>query len=107
MERVEKLLERLELVYVEMDPGDALFFHPNLLHRSDQNRSDNPRWSMIVCYNSVENKPYDVTHLTQYMPLTKVPDAAVLEAGGRRFSGASEKTPYSMMWRKWIPPWQR
>jgi hypothetical protein len=89
MERVGKLLERLELVYVEMDPGDTLFFHPNLLHRSDQNRSDNPRWSMIVCYNSVENKPYDPT-LFQYMPLTKVPDATVLEAGGRRFSGASE-----------------
>src|SRR5215212_5063966 len=36
-ERVDELAKRLELVYVEMDPGDALFFHPNLLHRSDQN----------------------------------------------------------------------
>ena len=25
-----------ELVYVELDPGDTLFFHSNLLHRSDQ-----------------------------------------------------------------------
>jgi ectoine hydroxylase len=90
LERVEKLLERLELVYVEMDPGDALFFHSNLLHRSDQNQSDHPRWSMIVCYNSVENKPYDLTHLTQYMPLTKIPDATILEAGDRRFSGTGE-----------------
>ena len=30
--------KRLELVYVEMAPGDVLFFHANLLHRSDQNR---------------------------------------------------------------------
>ena len=36
-ERVEELLkrpERFPLVYVEMEPGDTLFFHPNLLHRS-------------------------------------------------------------------------
>src|SRR5947209_13465926 len=46
-ERVEELLkrpERFPLDYVEMNPGDALFFHPNLLHRSDQNRSEHPRW---------------------------------------------------------------
>ena len=30
---------------MEMSPGDILFFHANMLHRSDQNRSDNPeRW---------------------------------------------------------------
>src|SRR5437868_821287 len=46
-DRVAKALERLDLVHVEMAPGDTLFFHCNLLHRSDQNRSDNPRWSMI------------------------------------------------------------
>jgi hypothetical protein len=36
---VTELLGRLELVYVEMEPGDAVFFDSNLLHRSDQNRS--------------------------------------------------------------------
>src|SRR3954469_5744734 len=38
LERVAKALERLDLVHVEMAPGDTLFFHCNLLHRSDQNR---------------------------------------------------------------------
>ena len=52
MERVGEVLKRPPLEYVEMEPGDALFFHPNLLHRSDQNRSENPRWSMICCYNA-------------------------------------------------------
>ena len=47
MERVNAALERMELVYVEASPGDALFFHSNLLHRSDQNRSPDPRWSLI------------------------------------------------------------
>jgi ectoine hydroxylase len=47
-ERVDRILERLELLYLEMEPGDTMFFHPNLLHRSDQNRSANPRWSMML-----------------------------------------------------------
>src|SRR3954449_4268737 len=34
-ERVAEGLRRLELVHVEMAPGDTLFFHCNLLHRSD------------------------------------------------------------------------
>ena len=38
-EVVDALTRRLELVYVEMDPGDALFFHANTLHRSDRNTS--------------------------------------------------------------------
>src|ERR1041384_4181144 len=54
MERVEAALKRLELVYCELDPGDALFFHCNLLHRSDQNRREHPRWAVICCYNSME-----------------------------------------------------
>ena len=34
--RVEAALERMELVYCELEPGDAIFFHGNTLHRSDQ-----------------------------------------------------------------------
>ncbi len=90
MERVEKLLERQELVHAEMEPGDTLFFHANLLHRSDKNNSDHPRWSMIVCYNAARNNPYKESHHPRYTPLTKVPDSAILEAGARRFSAASE-----------------
>ena len=43
MERVEAAMQRYELRYIEAEPGDALFFHCNLLHRSDQNRSVHPR----------------------------------------------------------------
>ena len=34
---------RFPLVYCEMDPGDAMFFDCNILHRSDQNRSEQPQ----------------------------------------------------------------
>ena len=86
MERVGEALKRLELVYVEMDPGDCLLFHCNLLHRSDQNHSDKPRWSMICCYNAARNDPYKESHHPRYTPLHKVPDSAIKEAGLRRFA---------------------
>jgi ectoine hydroxylase-related dioxygenase (phytanoyl-CoA dioxygenase family) len=86
MERVREAEKVLERVYVEMDPGDVLFFHANLLHRSDQNNSENPRWAMICCYNAARNNPYKEHHHPRYTPLSKVPDAAIIEAGMRRFS---------------------
>ncbi|MDZ4781142.1 MAG: phytanoyl-CoA dioxygenase family protein [Planctomycetia bacterium] len=77
MERVNAALERMELSYVECQPGDALFFDGNLLHRSDQNLSDHPRWSLICCYNAARNSPYKVTRHPAYTKLEKVSDAAI------------------------------
>jgi ectoine hydroxylase len=88
MERVNEILKRLPLVYVEMEPGDALFFHANLLHRSDQNTSDHPRWSMICCYNAKHNDPYKESHHPRYTPLHKVPDAKIKETGLKRFAAS-------------------
>jgi ectoine hydroxylase len=86
LERVREAQKRLETVYVDMDPGDVLFFHANLLHRSDQNHSDEPRWSMICCYNAARNDPYKEAHHPRYTPLSKVHDSAIREAGMRRFA---------------------
>lgn len=77
MERVEAALERFELRYVEAEPGDTLFFHSNLLHRSDQNRSERSRWSLICCYNTRHNDPYKESRHPRYSPLSKVPDSAI------------------------------
>ncbi len=81
MERVNIALERMELEYAEMEPGSALFFHSNLLHKSDANLSEFPRWSLICCYNARSNDPYTTTHHSNYTPLAKVPRTAILEAG--------------------------
>lgn len=88
-ERVAEILKRLPLIYVEMDPGDTLFFHANLLHRSDQNHSAHPRWSMICCYNAARNNPYRESHHPRYTPLVKVPDSAIREAGVKRFGDSA------------------
>jgi len=77
-EHVEAALARFPLVYLELEPGDAVFFHCNLLHRSDANRSDHRRWNFIASYNTVENKPYKrVREYGNYEPLQQVPVGAI------------------------------
>ena len=79
--RVEEMLKSLELVYAELEPGDGLFFHANLMHRSDENRSEHRRWTVLFCYNAARNNPYLEHHHPQYTPLDKVSDDAVKAAG--------------------------
>ncbi len=76
-ERVAAALERLPLEYVEMEPGDGLFFHGNLLHRSDQNTSPDPRWALICCYNTRKNDPYKPSRHPNYSPLDMLEDTQV------------------------------
>jgi ectoine hydroxylase-related dioxygenase (phytanoyl-CoA dioxygenase family) len=94
-ERVE--LARLGLglahLHVLMEPGDALFFHCNLLHTSDQNTSDLRRWAMISSYNQVAlkcffnaNVPCQVRNAPEgpqptgpFRPLVQVANSAVRE----------------------------
>lgn len=76
---VDLALKTMEMVYVEIKPGDALFFHPNLLHRSAANLSDTARWSLISVYNRSENVPYNEPSQSSTIPLNAVPDEALLE----------------------------
>jgi ectoine hydroxylase-related dioxygenase (phytanoyl-CoA dioxygenase family) len=83
LERVEEAKKRMELVYCEMDPGTALFFHSNLLHTSEPNLSDHPRWGLICCYNTKHNDPFKKHHHPCYTPLDPVPDSAIKEIGAK------------------------
>lgn len=76
---VDLALKSMELVYVEINAGDALFFHPNTLHRSEANLSDKPRWSLISVYNRSSNTPYNEPSQSSIVPLTAVPDEALLQ----------------------------
>jgi ectoine hydroxylase len=90
LNRVKQAEKQLELVYCEMEMGDVVFFHCNTLHRSDQNRSDDRRWTLICCYNAASNDPYLDHHHPRYTPLEKVDDAEIKKAG-LKFSGASHQ----------------
>jgi ectoine hydroxylase-related dioxygenase (phytanoyl-CoA dioxygenase family) len=74
--------ERFDHSYVEMEAGDALVFDCNLLHRSDANTSDGPRWGYIASYNAVDNEPFRrVRDYGHYQELVPVPAGAFRSAG--------------------------
>jgi len=98
MKMVNKYKEKVEEVYCELEAGDALFFHSNLLHASGPNRSENPRWSIISCYNNVANTPdEDIT--SSFVPIKMVEDGRILAADSVLSEGvdfSSKKTDKSL-----------
>jgi ectoine hydroxylase len=84
-ERVRAALERMEVVHCELEPGSAVFFDCNLLHRSDRNDSNEPRWALICCYNAARNDPYKESRHPRYQYLEKCPDERVKEVGRRQW----------------------
>ena len=87
MERVGVVLEYLEVVSCEMEPGTALFFHSNLLHRSDSNESDDSRWALICCYSATSNPTFrPEARAGQYEKLERWSAAAVAEAVERHWA---------------------
>ena len=93
-ERVAVALGRYRSEPVVMEPGDAAFFHCNLLHRSQRNTSSLPRLSLINCYNTKENDPFIEHHHPRYSPLDRVADEELLPAL-RRHSARAQKRPSS------------
>ncbi|HIE96440.1 MAG TPA: phytanoyl-CoA dioxygenase family protein [Planctomycetes bacterium] len=83
-ERIAAALERLELVHVELEPGSAVIFHGNTLHRSDQNVSDHPRWAFICCYNTKRNNPWKESKHPRYSYLERWPAERITEIAERQ-----------------------
>ena len=78
---LDAAIERYEHMFVEMEAGDALVFHCNLLHRSDANNSDTYRWGYICSYNTVANAPFArLREYGNYEPLSTVPAGAFMAA---------------------------
>ena len=78
MEMVNNALKTMEIVYSELNAGDALIFHSNILHRSAANLSENPRWSIISCYCSQSNLAYNESSSSWKEPIKVVPNDAIL-----------------------------
>lgn len=82
--RVAVAEQYLERVYVELDPGAAVFFHSNLLHRSDANDSPNPRWTLIGCYYAASNPACNAPQYTGRPALIPEDDATILATARRQ-----------------------
>jgi ectoine hydroxylase-related dioxygenase (phytanoyl-CoA dioxygenase family) len=87
---VEEALKLCEKVYVELKAGDVLFFHPNLLHMSEANLSDKPRWSLISAYNLSYNKPFREKNTSCITPVSMVPDSTIMESAPTGLSAQSD-----------------
>jgi ectoine hydroxylase-related dioxygenase (phytanoyl-CoA dioxygenase family) len=84
MDFVNEASKVSELVYCELKAGDVLYFHSNILHRSEANLSDNARWSVISAYNLSYNRPFREKNLSCITPIQMVPDTAILESGKQK-----------------------
>jgi len=91
MDFVNEAIKNCETIFVELEPGDALFFHSNLLHASGANLSDKPRWSIISAYNLDHNKPFREKNTSCITPIKVVADSVLL---GSSPSGLSDKTDF-------------
>jgi len=87
--RMKEILKRQDPKFVEMKPGDAMFFHCNLLHYTDQNNSSDRRWAFLVSYNTKKNdlclKPH---HHAKYEKLHQIENKDV--AGGDNIVDATK-----------------
>jgi hypothetical protein len=81
--RIPYLETLFERVHVEMNPGDALFFHSNLLHTSGPNDSDKHRRSFIICYNALANPQMGEKQTFENRPCPVGPDDNILRAAGQ------------------------
>ncbi|XP_060068061.1 L-proline trans-4-hydroxylase-like [Ylistrum balloti] len=77
VDRVEAIQEKLQHVYAELDAGDALFFHCNVLHTSTDNTSADNRRGLILAYNRKSNNPGPHQKHPGYRPINQVSDDAV------------------------------
>jgi ectoine hydroxylase len=62
VERLEQILKVMPEVPIELDIGDAVLFHCNVLHASDDNHSSESRIGLLGCYNTRHNDPYKSVH---------------------------------------------
>jgi ectoine hydroxylase len=73
-ERLQVIRKVCREVPIEMDSGDAVIFHGNALHGSDDNRSEQSRMALIGCYNTRHNSPYKTDGHPTYQRQSRVYD---------------------------------
>jgi ectoine hydroxylase-related dioxygenase (phytanoyl-CoA dioxygenase family) len=61
-ERLQQILRHMPEVPIELEIGDFVMFHCNMLHASDDNNSNESRIALLGCYNTRHNDPYKSAH---------------------------------------------
>ena len=96
-QRVAAALELLPVEHATMEPGDAVFFHSNTLHRSDANDSDYPRWVLIGCFYRHGNPAAQYAKSTTAPAVVAVDDDRLMYTARRELAErASEPTAHGV-----------
>ena len=92
-ERLKFILNVLERVDCELNQGDALFTHCNLLHASNKNISGRSRRTLICCYNTKHNNPVIEHHHPCYKPLKILADDSIKKYNVNKFKNDDDFIP--------------
>jgi ectoine hydroxylase-related dioxygenase (phytanoyl-CoA dioxygenase family) len=79
--RIDSVVPLFERIQCEMNAGDVLYFHCNLLHTSEANLSDHPRRAFIICYNALANPQFGERQTAGDLPCPISADDAILTSG--------------------------
>jgi len=76
LEQNRDLIDRA--VVVELDPGDALFFHCRVFHAAGANESEHVKLSVVFTYHAADNRPIPGTRSDLYssIPVLRSRDKA-------------------------------
>lgn len=104
--RVEQIKKVCPLVYGELEAGDAVMFHGNMLHTSAENNSDDRRWGLAITYNRADNNPVYEHPFNSYTPLEKLPNTEIKKCSttpdvkGKKYHVFNESTEKSFIEHK-------
>lgn len=88
-DRVQVLEQRHGRVFCEMQPGDALFFHSNLLHTSAANLSEHSRLGLISCFFRQDNESIKDDPRYRNKHVSSLPTSSILDGPLRMDSGVT------------------
>ncbi len=54
----KKIIKNAKFKYLNLSPGDAVLFHPLLIHSSRKNISNKIRWTFVARYNGISGIDY-------------------------------------------------
>lgn len=61
----DKEVTSYEEVHIELNPGDVIFFHQYLIHRSNHNISNKVRYSLVASYVNPFDKRFSITDTSE------------------------------------------
>lgn len=101
-ERLKEVMKVLPAINADLDSGDALFIHCNILHLAPPNTSDKRRWAYICCFNRKTNNPMENNPHAFYSKLDIVPNDSIKKCTNfRDFTGKDFRNPPAEKSKAW------